>query len=72
VPSQYGIDDPLPSTYVKQLLHPFKGAGPTQAACEEVNTISRRTTVPPKMDHNGMEIAVLKEGNRSVSATAEA
>jgi sterol desaturase/sphingolipid hydroxylase (fatty acid hydroxylase superfamily) len=72
VPSQYGIDDPLPSTYVKQLLHPFKGAGSTQAAREEVNTISRRTTVPPKMDHNGMGIAVLKEGNRSVSATAEA
>ena len=62
VPSQYGIDDPLPSTYVTQLLHPFKGAGrPTQAAREGVNTISRRTTVPPKMDHNGMEIAVLKD-----------
>ena len=55
VPSQYGIDDPLPSTYVTQLLHPFKGAGrPTQAAREEVNTITRCTIVPPKMDHNGM------------------
>jgi sterol desaturase/sphingolipid hydroxylase (fatty acid hydroxylase superfamily) len=33
VPSQYGIDDPLPSTYVRQLLHPFKGAErPTPAA----------------------------------------
>src|SRR5262245_33058700 len=71
VPSQYGIDERLPSTYVKQLLHPFKGAA-TQAAREEVNTISRRTTVQPKIDHNGMEIAVLKEGNRSLSATAEA
>ena len=64
VPSQFGIDDPLPSTYVTQLLHPFKGAGrPTQAAREEVNTITRCTIVPPKMDHNGMEIAVVKEGN---------
>jgi len=27
VPSQYGIDEPLPSTYVMQLLHPFRGAG---------------------------------------------
>ena len=26
VPSQYEIDDPLPSTYVTQLLHPFRNA----------------------------------------------
>ncbi len=61
VPSQYGIDAPLPSTYVTQLLHPFKGAErPTQAVRKEVNT---RTIVPPKMDHTGREIAVHKEGN---------
>ena len=26
LPSQYGIDEPLPKTYVPQLLHPFKGS----------------------------------------------
>ena len=64
VPSQYGIDDPLPSTYVAQLCHPFKGTGQRiQAAREELNSISRCTIVQPKKDNTGIEIAVLKEGN---------
>jgi sterol desaturase/sphingolipid hydroxylase (fatty acid hydroxylase superfamily) len=39
VPSQYGIDEPLPSTYVTQLLHPFKGAGERTQSMRDVNGI---------------------------------
>jgi sterol desaturase/sphingolipid hydroxylase (fatty acid hydroxylase superfamily) len=61
LPTQYGIDEPLPSTYVTQILHPFKGAERlTQAAHEEVR---RCTIVVPKIDSNGVEVAVLKDGS---------
>jgi sterol desaturase/sphingolipid hydroxylase (fatty acid hydroxylase superfamily) len=66
VPSQYGIEESLPLTYVTQLLHPFKGVvRRTQASREELNTIprnssvSRPTTVRPKTDQRGIEIASL-------------
>jgi sterol desaturase/sphingolipid hydroxylase (fatty acid hydroxylase superfamily) len=44
-PSQYGIDEPLPSTYVPQLLHPFKGGlgRRTQAAWGDDSSVPRPT-----------------------------
>jgi len=35
VPSRYGIDEPLPLTYIPQLAHPFKGLlRPTKASVD--------------------------------------
>ena len=36
VPSQYGIDESLPLTYLSQLMHPFRGVGQRPAARKEV------------------------------------
>jgi hypothetical protein len=51
VPSQYGIDEPLPSTYVMQLLHPFLGD----------SSVSRRAIVRPETHRRKIDTALLRE-----------
>src|SRR5262249_44642534 len=77
VPSQYGIDERLPPTYVTQLLHPFRGVGRRpRAARKEINTIPGSAlplaTVRPNADRRRIEIALLRKESGPMSPTAEA
>jgi sterol desaturase/sphingolipid hydroxylase (fatty acid hydroxylase superfamily) len=46
VPTQYGIDEALPRTYVTQLLHPFKGVVRRPVAAPEGRQAQMRGTSP--------------------------
>jgi sterol desaturase/sphingolipid hydroxylase (fatty acid hydroxylase superfamily) len=76
VPSQYGIDEPLPPTYLSQLLHPFRRVGQRPAALKEVkipgaSSVSMHATMRPKTGRLRIAIALLRREGGPTSSTVE-